>query len=136
MLIGLIDTPVSLAGVLILRSDSLLITSISSAVSGLPCSNSMPAYRSSVFSRTITRSIGSELKYERTPLYCLQGRMQANRPRACRKWTLMLRKPVPTGVVIGAFKAHLVRRTLSITASGSGVPRRSMTSTPASCTSQ
>ena len=47
----------------------------------------------------------------------------------------MLRKPVPTGVVIGAFRAQRVRRTLSSTASGSGVPSRSMTSTPASCTS-
>ena len=35
----------------------------------------------------------------------------------------MLRKPVPTGVVIGAFRAQRVRRMLSITASGSGVPR-------------
>ena len=48
----------------------------------------------------------------------------------------MLRKPVPTGVVIGALSAQRVRRTLSITASGSGVPVRSITSTPASCTSQ
>ena len=48
----------------------------------------------------------------------------------------MLRKPVPTGVVIGAFNAQRVRRTLSITASGSGVPVRAMTSTPASCKSQ
>ncbi len=31
--------------------------SISSAVPGRPCSNSMPAYRSSVFSRTTTRSV-------------------------------------------------------------------------------
>ena len=48
----------------------------------------------------------------------------------------MLRKPVPTGVVIGAFRAHLVRRTLASTLSGSGVPVRAITSTPASCTSQ
>ena len=48
----------------------------------------------------------------------------------------MLRKPVPTGVVIGAFSAQRVRLTLSITASGSGVPVRAITSTPASCTSQ
>ena len=34
----------------------------------------------------------------------------------------MLRKPVPTGVVIGAFSAQRVRRMLSIVASGSGVP--------------
>src|SRR5690606_33816363 len=48
----------------------------------------------------------------------------------------MLRKPVPTGVVIGALSAHLVRRTLSIVESGMGVPKRSITSTPASWTSQ
>src|SRR5690349_7175234 len=48
----------------------------------------------------------------------------------------MLRKPVPTGVVIGAFKAQRVRLTLAITASGSGVPVRAITSMPASCTSQ
>ena len=48
----------------------------------------------------------------------------------------MLRKPVPTGVVIGAFSAHLVRWTLSMVPSGSGVPVRAITSTPASCTSQ
>ena len=48
----------------------------------------------------------------------------------------MLRKPVPTGVVIGAFKAQRVRRTLSSIASGSGVPHFAITSTPASCTSQ
>ena len=36
----------------------------------------------------------------------------------------MLRKPVPTGVVIGAFRAQRVRRMLSSTASGSGVPVR------------
>ncbi len=48
----------------------------------------------------------------------------------------MLRKPVPTGVVMGAFSAHLVRLTLSIVLSGSGVPVRAITSTPASCTSQ
>ena len=48
----------------------------------------------------------------------------------------MLRKPVPTGVVIGAFRAQRVRLTLSITASGSGVPVRAITSMPASCTSQ
>ena len=43
---------------------------------------------------------------------------------------------MPTGVVMGAFRAQRVRRTLSIVASGSGVPQRSITSTPASCTSQ
>ena len=85
-LIGLIETPVSSALVLILRSGLMpLMNSISLAVSGLPASNSTPAYRSSVFSRTMTRSIGVSEKKVRTPGYCLQGRMQANRPRACRR---------------------------------------------------
>ena len=48
----------------------------------------------------------------------------------------MLRNPFPTGVVMGAFRAHLVFRILSITLWGSGVPVRSITSTPASCVSQ
>ena len=58
---------------------------ISSAVSGLPFSNSTPAYRSSVFSRTITKSTGTFSKKLRTPLYCLQGRTQAYSPNACRR---------------------------------------------------
>ena len=49
---------------------------------------------------------------------------------------MTLRKPVPTGVVIGAFRATLVRRHDSITLSGTGVPSFAMTSTPASWTSQ
>ena len=44
----------------------------------------------------------------------------------------MLRKPVPTGVVMGAFRAQRVRRMLAMVASGSGVPHRAITSTPAS----
>ncbi len=47
----------------------------------------------------------------------------------------MLRNPVPTGVVIGAFKAQRVRRTLAIVASGSGVPRPGHHVGPASWTS-
>ena len=59
-LIGLIDTPVASGAVLILRSvETRLMYSISSRVCGLPASNSMPAYRSSVFSRTMTRSTGT-----------------------------------------------------------------------------
>ena len=43
---------------------------------------------------------------------------------------------MPTGVVIGALRATLVRRHDSITLSGIGVPSLAMTSTPASCSSQ
>ena len=42
-----------------------LIQAISSSASGVPCSYSMPAYRSSVFSRTMIRS--TSWKRERTP---------------------------------------------------------------------
>jgi len=47
----------------------------------------------------------------------------------------MLRNPVPTGVVMGAFSAMPLRRMDSTVASGRGVPSRSMTSRPASATS-
>ena len=71
--IGLIEMPESGRIVLPL---SFLISAISSAVSGLPCSNSQPRYRSSVFSRTMTRST-LPANAVRTPSYCLQGRTQA-----------------------------------------------------------
>ena len=45
------------------------------------------------------------------------------------------RNPVPTGVVIGALRATLVRRHDSMTLSGTGVPSLAMMSTPASSTS-
>ena len=53
-----------------------------------------------------------------------------------RSATLTLRKPVPTGVVMGPLMATLVRRMDSSTCSGSGVPYSSITPRPASCTSQ
>ena len=43
---------------------------------------------------------------------------------------------MPTGVVIGALRATLVRRHDSMTLSGTGVPSFAITSTPASWTSQ
>ena len=48
----------------------------------------------------------------------------------------MLRKPLPTGVVMGAFNATPVFLIDSTVASGMGVPWVSITSTPASTTSQ
>src|SRR5439155_14091324 len=54
-----------------------------------------------------------------------------------RSATLTDRKPPPTGVVIGPFSAVPASRTASRTAGGSGFPpKRSITSVPASCTSQ
>jgi hypothetical protein len=49
---------------------------------------------------------------------------------------LTLRKPWPTGVVIGPLMATSFALIESITESGSGVPAVSMMSTPASRTSQ
>ena len=49
------------------------MNSISSAVSFLPRSNSMPAYRSSVFSRTITRSTGTRSEERAHALVVLAG---------------------------------------------------------------
>ena len=106
----------------------------SSTTSGEPSSNSMPAYRSSVFSRTITRSMS---RYrEPSPGCDRQGRTQAYRSNSLRRATLTLRKPVPTGVVMGPLMATLVARTASSTCSGRGVPYSPITPAPASCTFQ
>jgi len=59
-LIGLMLTPVALASVrIVLSADRRLTVSISSAVAPWPWANSTPAYRSSTFSRTMTRSTSS-----------------------------------------------------------------------------
>ena len=63
---GLMLTPVVSRPVeIFLPVEMLLMNLISSAVWGWPASNSTPAYRSSVFSRTITMSMFSYR--ERTP---------------------------------------------------------------------
>ncbi len=68
-------------------------------------------------------------------MYDLHGLRQAYRPKICRRWTLTLRNPVPTGVVMGALRPTRVRRMLARSDSGSGVPYCSRQSIPASCTS-
>ncbi len=60
------------------------------------------------------------------------GRRQAYRSSSLRRATLTLRKPWPTGVVIGPLMATLLRRIESSTCSGSGVPYSSITPRPAS----
>ena len=87
-----------------------------------------------MFSRTTTRSMSS--KRVRTPFIVLDGRRQAYKSSSLRSATFTLRKPLPTGVVIGPLIATLVRRIESSTCCGSGVPYSSITSRPASCTSQ
>ena len=99
----------------------------------LPISNSIPAYRSSVFSLMTTRST---LEYrEGTPGRLSAGRTAANRSSSWRRATFTLRNPDPTGVVIGPFSAVLVASIDLRTRSGSGVPSRARTAAPASCTS-
>src|SRR6185312_11716163 len=76
-------------------------------------------------------------KRVRTPGYVLHGRTCAYMSSSLRSATLTLRKPPPTGVVIGLLSATPVSRTASRTSGGSGLPAyRSMTSAPASRTSQ
>src|SRR2546430_2111210 len=101
----------------------------------MPCSYSIPAYRSSVFSRTTIRlTLPNRV---RTPSYVLHGRTCAYRSRAFRRPTLTERKPPPTGVVIGPLSATPVRRIESSVWSGKGFPPNwSITSAPACCTSQ
>ncbi len=100
------------------------------ATSRLPLANSMPAYRSSVFSRTTTRS--TSVKRTAMPGSVAAGRTAANRSSSCRSATFTLRKPVPTGVVMGPFRAVLVVSIERKTRSGSGVPSRPITPAPAS----
>src|SRR5262249_42560234 len=124
--IGLIERPDPRAICFDWRPFSVEITC---SASGDPASYSMPAYRSSVFSRTITTST---LSYRlRTRGYVLQGRRHAYSPSSWRSATLTERKPVPIGVVIGPLSATPFCFTDASVSSGSGVPCSSMTSTPA-----
>jgi hypothetical protein len=56
-LMGLMETPVVAGPDLIFFSERLLISAMISAVAAAPLGNSTPAYKSSVFSRTSTRSM-------------------------------------------------------------------------------
>ena len=89
----------------------------------------MPWYRSSVFSRTITRSTPS--CRVGTPGRDRAGRMAANRSRSCRSATLTLRNPPPTGVVIGPLIATRQSRIASSVCSGSSAPSVSRAPAPA-----
>jgi hypothetical protein len=89
---------------------------------------SSPAYRSSVFSRTMTRSTPS--KRETTPGRFCTGRRFAYKSSAFRSPTLTLANPVPIGVVTGPFSATLVRRIESMSSTGA-CPVRSNETTPA-----
>src|SRR3954451_11751165 len=64
------------------------------------------------------------------------GRRLVYSPKASRRRTLTERKPPPTGVVNGPFKASLVLLMLSRVAWGSGSPPFWMPAMPPSCSSQ
>src|SRR3989339_244293 len=123
---------------LMLIAESILILFLDNSIiffdSSDPASNSTPAYKSSVFSLTITRSIFSYFDF--TPLYVLQGLRQVYKSNSFLRATFTERKPLPIGVVIGPFIATLFLRMDLRTSSGSGVPYFSRTSQPASAISQ
>ena len=91
--------------------------------------SSTPAYKSSVFSRTTTRS--TLLNLVSIAGKFLQGLKLAYKSRAFLNCTLTERKPLPIGVVTGAFNATLFLIIESNTLCGSGVPSCSITSEPA-----
>ena len=99
------------------------MNSRSRSVFASPSSYSTPAYRSSWFSRTTTRSVSGNRV--RTPSYALHGRRHANRSSSLRSATFIERNPEPTGVVIGPLIASPRSLIESITRSGSGVPSSS-----------
>src|ERR1035438_6555587 len=73
---------------------------------------SIPAYRSSSFSRTITTSILGCLVSMKGS-YETHGRTLAYWPSVLRVVTFRLLNPPPCGVVIGAFRKTFVRRSES-----------------------
>ena len=109
------------------------MNAISSFAATDPCSNSMPVYWSSVFSRTTTRSIASYTLG--TPGYRRHGRMQAYRSSACRRATLTLPKRQPAGLETGPLSATPVSRIEASVESGSGVPSPGTAARPSSRTS-
>src|SRR5688500_18532184 len=106
---------------------SVMIFRLSTTPGTTSCSS--PEYRSSVFSRTITRSTPSY--FEATDGMFQTGRRLVNRSSAFRRPTCTLVNPPPTGVVTGPLSATLLRRIESSSSSGSVEPWRSSASTPA-----
>src|SRR5688572_5056454 len=109
-----------------------MILRLSTTPGTITCSR--PAYRSSVFSRTIIRS--TFVQREATPGRFLTGRRFAYRSSALRSPTLTLVNPSPIGVVHGPLSATLFRVIESSSSAGSVWPVFSNAVTPASCRSQ
>ena len=106
------------------------MNAISSATASVPISSSMPAYRSSVFSRTTTRS--TRPYGDGTPSYRRHGRTFANRSSVCRRRMFALRTPASAGVSIGPFSATRHDRIVSSVAEGRGSPCRAKDRAPIS----
>src|ERR1700691_109354 len=114
------------------RDARAVITLILSTTPGA-ISCSIPQYRSSVFSRTTIRS--TLLNGVCTPAKFIVGRTLAYRSKVRRRCTLIERHPSATRVSSGPLSATRVRLSDSISASGTGVPKRRNAFIPAACRS-
>ena len=117
---------------------SLPFTEMSFRHSATPgvCMYSMPAYRSSTFSRTMTRSTPRPEYGVFTPGISRTGRTFAYVSNSLRSVTFALFSPNPTGVSSGPFNATRVRVIESIVSDGTPEGRPFLkTSAPASCVS-
>ena len=97
---------------------SVMIFRLSTTPGTTSCSR--PEYRSSVFSRTMTRSTFE--KRLATPGRFETGRRFAYSSSALRSPTFTLVKPSPIGVVTGPLSATLFRRIDARSSSGSDAP--------------